>query len=93
MLEIHRKKSFKKDIKKLTKHINESIKNEINLVITTIIKEKPLNKKYCNHQLKGDWKYCYDCHILPDLLLIYQIDKISSKVILIRIGSHSELFG
>jgi mRNA interferase YafQ len=92
MLEIYRKKSFKKDIKRVIKYINENIKNEINLIITTLIEEKSLNKKYCNHLLKGNWKYCYDCHILPDLVLIYQIDKINNRLILVRIGSHSELF-
>ena len=48
-------------------------------------------KKYCDHDLKHDWNGFRECHILPDLLLIYkQKDDI---IHLVRIGSHSELFG
>ena len=48
-------------------------------------------KKYCDHELKGNLKDYRECHIKPDLLLIYEPN---DKVIqLVRIGSHSELYG
>jgi mRNA interferase YafQ len=34
-----------------------------------------------------------ECHILPDLLLIWDVDEDNNELILARIGSHSELFG
>jgi mRNA interferase YafQ len=34
-----------------------------------------------------------ECHIEPDWLLIYRIDKAYNELILVRTGSHSELFG
>ena len=46
--------------------------------------------KYKDHQLKGDMKDFRECHIKPDLLLIYMIDNDTLK--LIDIGSHTELF-
>ena len=49
-----------------------------------------LDKKYKNHQLKGQWFPSFDCHILPDLVLIYQLTDTELK--LVRLGSHSELF-
>ena len=50
----------------------------------------PLTTKYKDHQLKGDMKDFRECHIKPDLLLIYMIDNDTLK--LIDIGSHTELF-
>lgn len=44
-----------------------------------------------DHLLTGDWKGYRDCHIKPDLVLIYR--KTEDALVLARIGSHSELFG
>ncbi|ECC1461956.1 type II toxin-antitoxin system YafQ family toxin, partial [Campylobacter coli] len=51
-----------------------------------------LERKYKDHKLKGEFKELRECHVKPDLLLIYQ--KQDDKLILtcINIGSHSELF-
>lgn len=92
MLELIAKKSFKKDIKRIEKSINPKVKSLINKIILTIQKEEPLEERHCNHPLKGGLKGFYDCHILPDLVLIYEIDKTRNALILIRIGSHSDLF-
>jgi len=40
--------------------------------------------------LSGEWKDCRDCHIKPDLILIYRKPD-SSTLELLRLGSHSEL--
>jgi mRNA interferase YafQ len=92
MLELIATKSFKKDIKKIGKSINPKLKSLINEVILTIQNEKPLEERFHNHLLKGGLKGFFDCHILPDLVLIYEIDKINNELILKRIGSHSDLF-
>lgn len=43
-----------------------------------------------DHALSGEWKDCRDCHIKPDLVLIYK--KLDPKILrLVRLGSHSEL--
>ena len=49
-----------------------------------------LDKKYKDHQLKNNLKDFRECHIKPDLLLIYKIDEDVLK--LTDIGSHSQLF-
>ena len=59
-------------------------------LLLKLINNEQLEEKYKNHQLKGSWYPSYDCHILPDLVLIYQITDTELK--LIRIGTHSELF-
>jgi len=61
-------------------------------VIITLVNEETLDKKYRNHPLVNNWKGCLECHIGPDWLLIYRINKISEELELVRTGSHSELF-
>ena len=45
-----------------------------------------------DHQLVGTYVGCRECHIEPDWVLIYKIDKIESTLTLLRTGSHSDLF-
>lgn len=49
-------------------------------------------EKYKNHPLKGKLKGFYDCHILPDLVLIYKIEKDKLILLLFDVGTHSNLF-
>ncbi len=80
---------FKRDFKKIIKMpISDII--EVGHVISTLQKNEPLAEKYSDHVLSGDWSGYRDCHVKPDLVLIY---KVVSKILkLARIGSHSELF-
>ena len=52
----------------------------------------PLPQKYSDHALGGDYKDQRDCHIHPDLVLIYSKPD-PQTLRLVRLGSHSELFG
>jgi mRNA interferase YafQ len=52
--------------------------------------DAPMPPRYHDHPLSGDWVRYRDCHIRPDLILIYR--KIGDDVLeLVRLGSHSEL--
>jgi mRNA interferase YafQ len=52
--------------------------------------DEPLPERFCDHALTGDWIDHRDCHIKPDLVLIYR--KPDDKILqLVRLGSHSEL--
>ncbi len=55
-----------------------------------IIQEIPLEQHYCDHPLLGKWKGHRECHVKPDVLLIYKTS--NTYLFLERIGSHSELF-
>jgi mRNA interferase YafQ len=61
-------------------------------VMGKLIKEQPLEAKYCDHPLKGDWKGFRDCHVTSDWVLIYKVDKEKKKIVFARLGTHSELF-
>lgn len=79
---------FKKRYKKL----NAKEQQEARAIINRLANDKQLEIKYRDHSLKGEFINFRECHIQPDLLLIYQ--KQDDKLILycLNIGSHSELF-
>ena len=60
-------------------------------VLQTLAEEKPLDPKYNDHALKGEYIGFRECHIRPDWLLIYTVDKGNLILTAIRTGSHSEL--
>lgn len=68
----------------------DGLQAEVTAVINVLLSGKPLDKKYKDHALNGEWKGYQDCHIRPDLVLIYKVTK--TEVCLARLGSHSELF-
>lgn len=59
-------------------------------VVYNLLCDIKLEDKYKDHQLKGNMKDFRECHIKPDLLLVYMIEDNVLK--LVDIGSHSELF-
>jgi len=87
MLELFQETQFKKDMKKL-KH-NEKVKKILNDVLTALLNQQKLAAKYREHKLVGDKKDYLECHILPDLVLVYQ--KTETQLKLNRICNHSEL--
>ena len=61
------------------------------LVIDMLVMDEVLPPNLSDHSLTGEWRGYRDCHIKPDLVLIYR--KTEEALVLARIGSHSELFG
>lgn len=59
-------------------------------IIKNLLKQLPLDAKHCDHPLSGNWVNHRECHLKPDMLLIYKID--DEYLFLERLGSHSELF-
>ncbi len=90
MLEATPTTKFKKDLKKF-KH-QKKIIQDLNIVLGLLIQMKPLEIKHVDHPLDGNWKGSRECHVNPDILLIYRIDEDQKKLFLERFGSHSELF-
>lgn len=83
---------FKKSLKKLKKQ-NKDIDELLDIVDKLSIKEE-LEPKYRNHKLIDDkhYKNCFECHIRPDWLLVYQYNDDELLLLLINTGSHSEVF-
>jgi len=79
---------FKKDFKNAKKQGKKLEK--LAHIITELQHGRKLSPKNKNHKLKGNYTDCWECHIEPDWLLIYKLNK--KELILIRNGSHSDLF-
>ena len=61
-------------------------------VVDILSRGEILPEKYKNHPLKGKLKGFYDCHVLPDLVLVYKIERKKLILLLFDIGTHSNLF-
>ena len=60
-------------------------------VVRALIEEELLNKRYLDHPLEGPFKDRRECHIAPDWLLVYKLDK--KEIVFERTGTHADLFG
>lgn len=81
---------FKKDYKLIQKRgYDTSLLKE---VIDILANGKQLPEKYLDHPLSGDYTGCRECHIQPDWLLVYRIEKNLLILGLTRTGTHSDLF-
>jgi mRNA interferase YafQ len=89
MKKILRTNRFKKDVKMMKKR-GKSFE-VFKQVIEKLAKDEPLEKRFRDHKLKGDYLGTRECHVEPDWLLIYK--ESDSELILIRTGTHSDLFG
>ena len=83
-------RAFKKDLKRIRKR-GYNLKL-MGLVISDLLKGIPLDEKYKDHALTGNWTGYRECHILPDWLLIYEIIEDRLILSLTGTGTHSDLF-
>ena len=90
MLTLQPTKQYKRDRKRAIKRGLPM--NLLDDVLQTLVEEKPLTPKHNDHELKGDYAGFRECHIRPDWLLIYQVDKGKLILTATRTGSHSDLF-
>lgn len=81
---------YKKDLKKIRNNHNKA--EALLKVLHLLENELEIPSEYNPHILTGDYKGCMECHIQGDFLLIW-IDETADEIYLVRLGSHSELFG
>lgn len=81
---------FQKDLKKVQKRgYDLSLLSDI---IKKLSNGEQLPEKNKDHDLKGDYIGCRECHITPDWLLVYKISDNNLILYLTRTGTHSDLF-
>ncbi len=82
---------FKRDYKRESKgQRQETLDVELFPIVDILANDQLLDPRYRDHALTGEWKDYRDCHIKPDMVLIYR--KPDDAVLqLVRLGSHSEL--
>ncbi|MCP5244598.1 MAG: type II toxin-antitoxin system YafQ family toxin [Burkholderiales bacterium] len=81
---------FKRDLKRVHRQ-NKNI-DKLEILINLIASRSSLPTKNKDHSLIGNYAGYRECHIEPDWLLIYRIDENRKSIILVRTGSHAELF-
>lgn len=81
---------YKKDLKRIRNNPRKA--QALLEVLVKLENEQPLPGKYKPHTLINDYAGCMECHIQGDFLLIW-LDPESGDIDLLRLGSHSELFG
>ena len=93
MRTIERANTFKKDFKREAKgKYRNQLGQILPVILNYLVNDLPLEPKLRDHDLIGNWQGYRECHLKPDLLLIYR--KEGDDVLkLARLGSHSEIFG
>ena len=90
MKEIVRGRRFKADLKRVARSGRYRVE-ELLQVVEALAMDRPLESKYRDHALVGEWADFRECHIRPDWLLIYRLEP--DRLVLVRTGSHADLFG
>lgn len=88
MREIIKRGQFKRDLKAFAH--NPSALEKIADTVWLLATEDSLPARYHEHPLKGKYTGTLECHVAPDLLLVYVRDE--TRVVLFRVGSHAALF-
>lgn len=91
MRTIERTTAFKRDFKREAKGRHRALLDtDLREIIVALANDVALHERHRDHSLIGNWKDYRDCHVRPDLVLIYR--RIGEdRLILARLGSHSEL--
>ena len=89
MRTIRRTSQFKRDVERMKKRGKDLSK--LREILEKIMSGQQLEAKYRDHVLVGQYRGTRECHIEPDWLLIYELAQ--SEVVLIRTGTHTDLFG
>lgn len=93
MRTIERSSAFKRDYKREAKGLHRAtLDASLMSVLRALAEDQALDPRHRDHDLSGEWAGYRDCHVKPDLVLIYRKPDADS-LRLARLGSHSELFG
>ena len=88
--ELRTSKSFRKDYKKLS----DAEIAQTDIIIQKLLRDEPLEARHRDHALRGNYAGYRECHVRPDLLLVYKkTDDDSIRILhLLRINSHTNIF-
>lgn len=90
MFRVEHTSQFKKDYKRAVKRgLGEG---ELSGVVSLLAARALLPRSMSDHSIGEGFKGCRECHIRPDMLLMYKYDAAREVLTLIRLGSHSDLF-
>jgi len=83
-------KQFEGDYRLMVKRGKDIEK--LKIIMHQLVSQQPLSR-YHDHALTGNLRGHRDCHIEPDWILIYRLDRDLQEITFVRTGSHADLFG
>ena len=89
---IERANRFRRDFKREFKTHGTDLDAALLEVLDFLISDTPLPAKYKDHKLTGELEGYRSCHLMPDLLLVYEWPD-HKTLRLVRLGTHSKLYG
>ena len=91
MRTINKTGQFKRDFKRESKGKHKkTVADDLKATLALLLNDADLPAKYFDHVMIGNWSDHRNCHIKPDLVLIYRLPD-NESLQLVRLGSHSEL--
>ncbi|CBL28710.1 type II toxin-antitoxin system mRNA interferase toxin, RelE/StbE family [Fretibacterium fastidiosum] len=90
MLKLRFSSKIQKDLKLLLKRDYDL--SAFDRVVRLLAQNAALPESLGDHPLKGDWSGFRECHITSDWLLIYRVERDTLTLVLVRTGTHSDLF-
>ncbi|MCY3913656.1 MAG: type II toxin-antitoxin system YafQ family toxin [Chloroflexi bacterium] len=89
--QLERSRQFKRDYRRVSRgRYGRTLDARLTPILLALANDQPLEVRHRDHALSGDWSDFRDCHVRPDLVLIYQKPD-DTTLRLVRLGSHSEL--
>ena len=96
MRRVEQRSKFRRDFKREGRGEHKSLLQPVTgvlwKVVAALANDIQLPMRYRDHPLHGEYEGCRECHVRPDLLLIYTLEG-DDVLWLERLGSHAELFG
>lgn len=83
-------KQFDKQLKKCLKRGYDETK--LKEVVTSLVEGMELHMRHHAHRLSSKFDYCWECHITPDWLLLWEYDEDDVILLLLQTGTHSDIF-
>ena len=81
--------AFEKDMRRIRRQGKDL--DKLDAIVNLLQEQERLPERCRPHPLRGDWTGHWDCHVEPDWLLLYKLT--DKELVLVRTGSHTELFG
>jgi mRNA interferase YafQ len=88
-LELRTTTAFERDLRRANKQGKDLDKLET--IVNTLQAQEQLPVRCHPHPLRGNWAGHWNCHVAPDWILLFKVT--DTLLILVRTGSHADLFG
>jgi mRNA interferase YafQ len=85
-------RAFAKDWERLSRSGRYDMAALKDVMLQLVANDAPLDPRWRDHPLKGEWAAHRECHVGGDFLLIYRLDEKSNAIVFVRTGTHAELF-